>query len=191
MNERAGFGVRLGAALIDGLIVLIGVGILRLIFGGSWLGNVLQALAVLAYYSQEVFQAATPGKKALKLAIGGLGGLPAPSDALVKRYLVKISPTLISLVVAVLPFLGFLNFLGGLVGLVLFVGCFLVLGSKRQALHDMLADTAVYPAAGSFDRQKSPSDFSGSGTAAEGVAPPSSREPAPATPVAPPPPPPA
>lgn len=34
--------------------------------------------------------------------------------------------------------------LGGLAGLVVGVGCFLVLGTARQALHDMVAKTAVF-----------------------------------------------
>jgi hypothetical protein len=32
-------------------------------------------------------------------------------------------------------------------GLVIFIGCFLTLGQARQALHDMLAHTAVYKVA--------------------------------------------
>jgi hypothetical protein len=35
--------------------------------------------------------------------------------------------------------------LGNLGGLVIFVGCFFVLGMKRQAFHDMIMGTAVYP----------------------------------------------
>jgi hypothetical protein len=35
--------------------------------------------------------------------------------------------------------------LGNLAGLIFFVGCFFTLGMKRQAFHDMIAKTAVYP----------------------------------------------
>ena len=35
--------------------------------------------------------------------------------------------------------------LGTLAGVVMTLGCFLALGEKKQALHDMLAKTAVYP----------------------------------------------
>jgi uncharacterized RDD family membrane protein YckC len=72
------------------------------------------------------------------------------------RFLFKNSGSLIGMLAtiigAVVPFLGMiLGWVAALAGLAIFIGCFLTLGAQRQALHDMLAHTAVFklaPAAG-------------------------------------------
>jgi len=37
-----------------------------------------------------------------------------------------------------------LGTIGGLASLAIFIGCFMVLGSEKQALHDMVGKTAVF-----------------------------------------------
>jgi uncharacterized RDD family membrane protein YckC len=45
---------------------------------------------------------------------------------------------------ALLPGLHLLGALASLATVIIFVGCFLALGDKRQALHDLAARTAVF-----------------------------------------------
>jgi uncharacterized RDD family membrane protein YckC len=172
MDKRVGFGPRLGAALIDVVLVscvsLIFGGALGALFGlgagalagaaGSEAGGAAAAGAAIgalggmmigiylfgfAYSLIEAFTGASPGKMLLKLKIGLEDGRSAPLQSYVSRWAVKYSGTLIGLV-ALLPGLHLLGTLGSLAGFVIFIGCFLVLGDKRQALHDMAAKTAVF-----------------------------------------------
>jgi uncharacterized RDD family membrane protein YckC len=91
----------------------------------------------------EAFTGASPGKMVLKLKIGLEDGRNAPLGTYVSRWAVKYAGTLIGLV-ALMPGLALLGTIGSLAGFVIFIGCFLVLGDKRQALHDMAAKTAVF-----------------------------------------------
>jgi uncharacterized RDD family membrane protein YckC len=174
MEKRVGFGPRLGAWLIDLVVVCI----ISLLFGGiigtlfgvgagtlagaaaegegaAATGAMVGALAFLAglavgfavssflYSLIEAFTGASPGKMILKLKIGFEDGRNAPVSTYVARWAVKNSGTLIA-VVALMPGLHLLSPVGSLAGFVIFIGCFLVLGDKRQALHDMAAKTAVF-----------------------------------------------
>jgi hypothetical protein len=157
--ERKGFGPRLLAALIDGFLVLalfcvasvvFGMG-MQFNFGGSAaLSGAARGAAIvgtllgLAYGSTEIFLAGSPGKLLLKMKIGGeTGVVPAPQAQLIRRWLVKWSPSLLNVLFAITLFRPF-NWLANLAGLVIFVGCFFALGANRQTLHDVLAHTAVY-----------------------------------------------
>jgi len=95
------------------------------------------------YSLVEALTGASPGKRILKLKIGFEDGRTAPTSTYVARWAVKYAGTLIGLV-ALLPGLHLLGTVGSLAGFVVFVGCFLVLGDKKQALHDMAAKTAVF-----------------------------------------------
>jgi uncharacterized RDD family membrane protein YckC len=173
MDKRVGFGPRLGAALVD--VVLITV--VSLLFGGTlgallglgagaiagagtdgegagaaaagaaigMIGGMMIGMYIFGFlYSLiEAFTGASPGKMVLKLKIGFEDGRNAPLGTYVSRWAVKYAGTLIGLV-ALLPGLGLLSTVGTLAGFVIFIGCFLVLGDKRQALHDMAAKTAVF-----------------------------------------------
>ena len=157
--ERKGFGPRLLAALIDGFIVLALFCLGSVVFGLGFQFNyggaaamsgaargasIVGTLLGLAYGSTEVFLAASPGKLLLKMKIGGeTGGVPAPQQQLIRRWLIKWTPSLLALLFALTLFRPF-NWLANLASLVLFVGCFFTLGANRQALHDVLAHTAVY-----------------------------------------------
>jgi len=171
MDKRVGFGPRLGAALLD--VVLITV--VSMLFGGTlgallglgagaiagagtegdgaaaagaaigMVGGMMIGMYVFGFlYSLiEAFTGASPGKMVLKLKIGLEDGRHAPLGTYMARWAVKYAGTLIGLL-ALLPGLGLLSTVGSLAGFVIFIGCFLVLGDKHQALHDMAAKTAVF-----------------------------------------------
>ena len=98
--EYAGFWIRVGAALIDTLLVMIIIGpFLTLIYGKDyWIGEsffygfwdlllsyIFPAIAVIVFWS---YKSATPGKIALKLSIvdANTGGKPTTGQ-LIGRYL--------------------------------------------------------------------------------------------------------
>ena len=171
MDKRIGFGPRLGAALIDMVIISV----LSLFLGGTLgamlglgagamagvsdqaegaaaAGAAIGALAGMAmgiavfgflYSLIEALTGASPGKMVLKLKVGFEDGRQAPVATYVTRWAVKYAGTLLG-VVALVPGLHMLGTLGPVASLVIFVGCFLVLGDKRQALHDMAAKTAIF-----------------------------------------------
>lgn len=161
---RKGFGIRLLALIIDFLILaviqvvlsLIILGTLRVSFGtvGSAsdpamagrfrILQIVAGIVGLAYWSLEIVQARSVGKMLLGMTIGSENGVtPAAPSALGTRYLLKQSPTIMNVIVAILG-VSFLSLISTLVGLAFFIGCFFALGAKRQALHDMIAHTAVY-----------------------------------------------
>lgn len=174
MGKRVGFGMRLAAACIDLLIVglvgfaagaaiggLLGGGIGGALGGpaggeeaaagaalGAAIGALLGAIAafggvVLLYSLIEAFTGASPGKMALGLKVGTADGKRGSTALYVKRWAIKYSGTLLGLIGG-LPGLHVLGLLGPVAGLVIFIGCFLVLGDARQALHDLGAASAVF-----------------------------------------------
>lgn len=177
-SQRIGFGPRLGALIIDLVLVVVGGGILGTLFGGALggaigagaaeaaaaaegvdpeaaaaLGGVLGAVAGAAvgiaiftslYGLIEAFTGASPGKMLIKIKIGNADGTQAPVGKLLLRYALKNSGTLINTLAALIGVTA-LGRLGGLCGLAVVIGCFFALGEAKQALHDMIAGTAVYP----------------------------------------------
>lgn len=171
MDKRVGFGPRFVATLID--VVLIGV-LGALFGGaiGSALGLGAGALAGAAtdtegaaaaaaavgfvggmmlgmtivgvlYGFIEAFTGASPGKMALKLKIGFEDGRNAPVSVYLTRWAVKYSGSILG-AIAALTGISLVGTLGSVCSLVIFIGCFLVLGQKKQAIHDMAAKTAVF-----------------------------------------------
>ncbi len=174
MEQRVGFGKRLGAFLLDCVIVwaaayLLG-GTIGGLFGGTlgaMVGNVgggdpaaaavtggamaamlgmIAAAAVLAiiYFLLEGFTGYTLGKLLLGIRIASADGTQAPVSQLLMRYALK-NINYLCIVLAAVVGLRVLATVGNLLGLAIFIGCFFVLGASRQALHDMIAKTAVYP----------------------------------------------
>ena len=150
--ERIGFGPRFGAALIDIvciIIVSVVVGFFGISFaavsqgGGSWFAGVLVAAIMLGYWSLEIFKAQSPGKMALGLIIKNQDGSDASQDVLIKRFAIKQIAGIINAIGAITT-MTFLSSIGGIAGLVIFVGCFMVFRESKQALHDQLAETAVF-----------------------------------------------
>ena len=132
--EYAGFWIRVGASLIDTLLLLIVTGpILTMIYGQSyWAGEstiqgfwdalfsyVLPAVAVIIFW---IYKSATPGKMALRLKIVDANTGQKPSTGqLIGRYLGYY-------VSAFLLCLGFI-----------WVG----IDKRKQGFHDKLARTVV------------------------------------------------
>lgn len=152
--ERVGFGPRFLAALIDTVALLIVLSILGTVFGISAFSTgagvagfsilaIIMTLVPLGYLSTEIFNAATPGKQLMKLKIKNEDGTDADQSVLQKRWAIKCSGTLITLIGNITT-LGIFAFVGGVVGLIIFLGCFLVLVEGRQTLHDKIAKTAVF-----------------------------------------------
>src|SRR5213078_1724412 len=139
--ERQGFGIRLGALIIDIVILIVLSLIVNLIFGrgftfsygatrGGVAYNLVSNLISLAYWSTEIFRAASPGKMILGLKIGSETGAPATQEQLIMRFAIKTSPTLLMLVASIIPFIGWIiGIVAILAGLAIFVGCFLALGA--------------------------------------------------------------
>ncbi len=175
MATRIGFGRRFGAALLDmiALIILsIFVGpLVGGIFGGAAggtmgalagdpaagaaaggvLGAVMGAMAgmvivSLLYWLLEVFSAASPGKMILGIKIRNADSSPASTNTLATRYAVKNVVTVAGLL-TLLTGIQMIATLGNILGFIVFIGLFFVFGANRQALHDMIAKTAVYKTA--------------------------------------------
>jgi uncharacterized RDD family membrane protein YckC len=161
---RIGFGMRFVAALIDGIILLVARWILLKPFGytlptninSSNMQQVLeQAIAAaqrmalvggilgIAYTLMEVFLATTPGKMVLKQKIVSLGGTPAPMNALLLRWALKQSPTLLTLLFG-LTGVGLINILVFPAAAFVLVSCLMTLRATKLALHDDIAKTCVY-----------------------------------------------
>ena len=132
--EYAGFWIRVGAAIIDTLLLLLVIGpLLTMIYGsGFWMGTALvagswdfllnyvfPAIAVILFW---VYKSATPGKMAMRLTIvdASTGGKPSTGQ-FIGRYLAYY--------VSIIPLL-----LG-----ILWVG----IDKRKQGWHDKLAGTVV------------------------------------------------
>ena len=165
--ERIGFGRRFGAYLIDGIIVSIIGGVIgsgdlmasmqatvndtaamadptqaqasMMAMMGPFLGKI--GLVGILYGLLDVFKGQTLGKMLLGIGIKDENGSSAALPTLVTRFAVKYSAYICYALVAFMPF--FL-FIGQLAGLVVFVGCLMVFSTKKQALHDIVAKTAVF-----------------------------------------------
>ena len=142
---RIGFGMRLVAALIDGVIAAVLVWVPSLVLGSIHpaLGAIVGGALAMGYYSLEVFRARTVGKTVFKYAITKRDGSPATRDQLVKRYAYKQVPQAL-MVVAAIPMLGLVSFVAALAALAIVAGALMALKPEKLALHDQLFGTAVY-----------------------------------------------
>ena len=171
---RVGFGLRLGAAVIDwimwGIISIIIMYLTGFFESAMEIGNTISsnlgnaALITeitenfalenmgtfiliyalnLVYYFLEVLNGATPGKMIVGIRIANADRTAGSTKVLLNRYLVKHSDTILNLL-ATITFISILDLLSFIAMVAIFIGCFFVLGDQRQALHDMIAKTAVY-----------------------------------------------
>lgn len=182
-DVRAGFGIRLGAFLIDGVITMLLISIItailspfnlptpdvlldakssledlfvllnmssdeesfvnQLVVNSSYAG----AIAPILYMLIEGLTGASIGKRLLKLTVAHADGTAGNQSLFLSRMFVKNSDRVLHLI-AILPLITFLSgpieSAGSTIGFVLFIGCFLVLGRNRLALHDMVVKTAVF-----------------------------------------------
>jgi len=174
MEQRIGFGKRLGALVIDiviiGVVSVLGGGVIGAVLGagagavagagdqnsqaaaalfggiiGTILGIVIASTVVcVVYYLIEGLSGYTLGKLALGIRIASADGTAAPMGQLMGRYAVKNIGSLL-FVAAAITGVESLKTVGSIGGLVIFIGCFMVLGASKQALHDRIVGTAVFP----------------------------------------------
>jgi uncharacterized RDD family membrane protein YckC len=85
------------------------------------------------------------GKLILGLRIAAPDGRAAPIGKLLLRMLIKYAGTVVQ-VAALFTGVAALSRVSQIVGLVVLGGCLLALWPRRQALHDLVAQTAVYHA---------------------------------------------
>ena len=166
---RVGFGRRLAAYIIDGILSYLLLIIFSYFTGALNKINLLfidgisyqsvefinefaaivddllpLSLSISAiYYLTEVFFAATPGKMLLGIVIGTEDKKFAPLSTLLLRFIIKNNSMLFNVlfIIAGAEIFSNLSVFGSLV---VFFGCFAVLSIKRQALHDIISKTAVY-----------------------------------------------
>ncbi|HYT82891.1 MAG TPA: RDD family protein [Gemmatimonadales bacterium] len=172
MENRIGFGKRLGAMILDIILCGVLVGVLGGVVGGmlglgagslaagqgdaaagamsgAALGAMMGMIAAAAvigcvYFLVEGFTGYTLGKLILGIRVANADGSQAPVSTLLARWALK-NINFVLTVVALLTGIELIRMLGNVGGLVIFVGCFLVLGVSKQALHDRIVNTAVYP----------------------------------------------
>jgi uncharacterized RDD family membrane protein YckC len=159
-----GFGPRFGAWLLDIVFVVIVVGIAFFASLDVSLmdlvemakedpiayANYIQSrllvptLISFAYTSVEILTGASPAKWMLGLRVAKQDGQPGTSREYVLRGLVKSGPSVLGVFAVMSSSLSFLSDIGGLWNLAIFFGCFVALGEKKQALHDIICKTAVF-----------------------------------------------
>jgi uncharacterized RDD family membrane protein YckC len=162
--NRVGFGKRFLAYFIDNFIIALLV-MLYMILSGTIseimaisTSNTVELLELfkysdrfelpgtiigLVYFSTEFFFAFSLGKLTLGIRIGSENAEQPQVSTLAIRYIVKNISSVVSLAASIFGFFLF-GILGSLLGFIVFIGCFFVLGQKRQAFHDMLSKSAVY-----------------------------------------------
>ncbi len=109
------------------------------------LGGVIVASIVVGVFYPliEGITGASPGKRVLRITVATQDGRRGSLSLLLKRYVIKNLGTLLQLL-AFIPALGFIENIGSIVGLVIFFGYLGALSGARLALHDLIAQTAVY-----------------------------------------------
>jgi uncharacterized RDD family membrane protein YckC len=160
--ERIGFGKRLGALILDGIFTAISAGVigyaLKDLFVGlapadpdlGEMGGLYVAITGAAgicavlYGLIEGFTGASPGKMILAIKIGTENSMSANTNTLLTRYAIKTSASIVSLVGIILG-VEILSSLSVVASVIITIGCFFALGAAKQALHDKIAHTAVYP----------------------------------------------
>jgi len=173
MENRIGFGPRVCALLIDFALVMVASflfgGTIGALFGaaggaaggatvtgpgseaavlggisGGMMGAMLGMYLISVLYALvEAFTGASPGKMILKIKIANVDGTEAASDVYLKRFGIKNVGSILGLVAAITG-IELLGTIGAVLGMIIFLGMFLVFGANKQALHDVLAKTAVY-----------------------------------------------
>ncbi len=172
--SRVGFGSRLAALILDAVIISGISFVLAPILGGflgaaaaaatteaaggtdaaaaaavgGFLGSLLALMIVLpliyvVYFLIEGLTGITLGKLILGIKIANQDGTAASVGTLITRWAIKSSGNILTALGAILG-VSFLGTIGSIVGLVIFIGCFVALGANKQALHDIVAKTAVF-----------------------------------------------
>ncbi len=86
---------------------------------------------------------ASPGKMIFGLTVAHSDGRRGSISLWIRRWAVRDANVYLQLA-ALLPTLSFLDNIGAFIGIVIFIGCFMAAGQERLALHDRIAQTAVF-----------------------------------------------
>lgn len=165
MNNRIGFGLRLGSYLLDFMFIMIIINLFEYSGIGEFLSNdnfsfgeeklieidgisinsnsTGRVLFFVFYGLMELFFSASPAKLLLGLIIGTEAGNKAGIKPLTQRYFVKNFPYFLSLFSDHLSKTTFMILIIIFSSLFVF-GCLMALQNQRQALHDIISKTAVY-----------------------------------------------
>ena len=103
---------------------------------GFLIGGILYTLI-------EGVTGASPGKRAQKIIIANDDGSEGDVTLFMSRWAIKNISNLMSLLIIVTGAMS-LQWVSSIFGWVVFLGCFLVLASHHQALHDKIVKTAVF-----------------------------------------------
>jgi uncharacterized RDD family membrane protein YckC len=128
MTRPAGFWIRLGAALLDAIIIGIPLSILSYFIKGNWEGDIFTSLVDFLYYIivPVLWTGYTVGKKITGIRIVKVNGEKLGIGAMLMRNLVAGIVYVITL------------------GIGLIVSAFMVgLRSDKRAIHDLIAGTYV------------------------------------------------
>ena len=163
---RVGFPRRLGAYIIDSLIMTLLVTIA--LFATGKITELLEAgrefarffnseainivinsitpvvsVITLVYFSSELFVGASLGKLMLSIRIGSDDRYPAIFPKLLARYVIKNIGVITSLIAYAISTLS-IDFAGDLIQIIVYIGFLFTIASRKQSFHDMLTATAVY-----------------------------------------------
>lgn len=86
---------------------------------------------------------ASPGKMILGLTIAHADGRRGTMKLWIRRWAVRDANVYLQML-ALLPTLAFLDLIAFVIGLVITAGCFMAAGESRLALHDRIAQTAIF-----------------------------------------------
>ena len=97
----------------------------------------------IIYNLIEGFFGASPGKMIMGLQVANANGSRGDLNLFMKRWFIK-NANAVLVIINLIVANAVLESIASMIGLVIFFGCFAVLGDKKQALHDIIANTAVY-----------------------------------------------
>ncbi len=91
----------------------------------------------------EIFYGATPGKLIMGLRVANSNRTWATLKQLMFRASIKYVSILLNFLFLITT-VEFISTIGSILSIVLIIGCFVALSEKKQALHDIIAGTAVF-----------------------------------------------
>ena len=97
----------------------------------------------IVYNLIEGFFGASPGKMIMGLQVANADGSKGDINLYMKRWFIK-NANAVLVIINLIVANAVLESIASIIGMVIFFGCFAVLGNKKQALHDTIANTAVF-----------------------------------------------
>lgn len=91
----------------------------------------------------EGLTGASPGKRVLRITVANANGSIGNLSLFLKRWAIKNIGGLLQLV-GLLTALGVIDIISNVMGFIIFVGAFAMFSNARMALHDIIAQSAVF-----------------------------------------------